>query len=644
MAATVNDVVSTKPGALVPERASDVYGVENWGFGYFHVNDAGNLAVSPSGVRNLSVDLLHVVEQLTDARHSTPFLLRFPQMLEDRVAAVHGAFRKAIQEFEYEGSHLGVYPVKVNQKAEVVETLVESGRRFNYGLEVGSKAELIAGLAQPLSPNAIIVCNGLKDDLFLRMAILSEKLGRRTILVGEDPEELRQSVELGRRLGLKPHLGVRVKLYSRGSGKWEESGGEFAKFGMGAIALVRTLNMLRELGCADRLKMLHFHIGSQITDIRRAKQAFKEAARVYSKVRQMGFDVEYLNVGGGLGVDYDGSKTASEFSVNYSVQEFANDVIYTVGEVCSGEEVPAPIIVTEAGRAMTAYHALLITEVKKVIKPGVEGDYAIETMESEAEPVIELLDIARDINAKTFREDYHDALQQREDLNKLFELGYLDLEEKAKGEWLFWQICRRAIKLSAGMKQRPEEFEDLERLLAAKYVCNFSMFQSLPDFWAFDQLFPIMPIHRLNEVPVERGILCDITCDSDGAVDKFVDIRDEKESLELHALVPGEKYYLAILLIGAYQETLGDLHNLFGEVSEVSVTIDPEGQVEIGELQRGDDVRAVLRYTGYDPDGLRNALSQQLSRRRESGDITADEEHQVMATASMVLDDYTYLG
>jgi arginine decarboxylase len=358
----------------------------------------------------------------------------------------------------------------------------------------------------------------------------------------------------------------------------------------------------------------------------------------------MGFDVEYLNVGGGLGVDYDGSKTASEFSVNYSVQEFANDVIYTVGEVCTGEEVPAPVIVTEAGRAMTAYHAMLITEVKKVIKPGMEVEYSIETMESEAEPVIELLDIARDINAKTFREDYHDALQQREDLNKLFELGYLDLEEKAKGEWLFWQICRRAIKHSAGMKQRPEEFDELERLLAAKYVCNFSMFQSLPDFWAFDQLFPIMPIHRLNEVPVERGILCDITCDSDGSVDKFVDVRDEKESLELHALQPGDKYYLAMLLIGAYQETLGDLHNLFGEVSEVSVTIDPEGQVEVGEFQRGDDVRAVLRYTGYDPEGLRNALAQQLSRRRETGEITADEEHQVMATASMVLDDYTYLG
>ncbi len=644
MASTATDFRSVKPGVLGASSAADVYGVENWGFDYFHINDRGNLAVSPSGASAPSIDVLEVVERLAKQRRATPFLLRFPQILEDRVAAIHGAFRGAIEEFEYEGAHLGVYPVKVNQKAEVVETLVESGRRFDYGLEVGSKAELIAGLAQPLSDGAIIVCNGLKDELFLRTAILAEKLGRRTIVVGEDPSELRQSVELGRRMGIEPHLGIRVKLYSRGSGKWEESGGEFAKFGMGAIALVRTLDMLRELGCASSLRMLHFHIGSQITDIRRAKRAFKEAARVYSKVRQMGFDVEYLNVGGGLGVDYDGSRTASAFSVNYSVQEFANDVIYTVGEVCAAEDVPAPTIITEAGRAMTAHHAMLVTEVKKVIKPGVEGDYSVETMEAQAEPVVELLDIARDINAKTFREDYHDALQQREDLNKLFELGYLSLEEKAKGEWLFWQICRRAVRLSAGMKQRPEELEDLERLLAAKYVCNFSMFQSLPDFWAFDQLFPIMPIHRLDEAPVERGILCDITCDSDGAVDKFVDVRDEKESLELHALREGEKYYLAILLIGAYQETLGDLHNLFGEVSEVTVKISPEGDVAIGEFQQGDDVRAVLQYTGHDIEALRNALERRLGRRREAGEINAEEERQVMAAASAVLDDYTYLG
>lgn len=623
-------------------RAS--YGVENWGFGYFSINDEGHLSVTPTATKSESIDLLKVVEGLAEERCAPPFLLRFPQILEDRLGAIHRAFRKAIRDLEYEGRHLGVYPVKVNQKAEVISSLVDAGRRYHYGLEVGSKAELLAALAAPLSDRALIVCNGLKDDLFLRMAIQAAKLGKRTVIVGEDPSELRSALDLGERLGVEAQVGVRVKLYSRGSGKWEESGGEFAKFGMGAIALVSTLNMIKEMGFANRLKMLHFHIGSQITDIRRAKQAYREAARVYSKVRKMGFDVEYLNVGGGLGVDYDGSKTASEFSVNYSVQEFANDVIYSISEVCVAEDVPPPTIVTEAGRAMTAYHAVLVTDVRKVIKPGVEGNYELETIETESEQVQELIELAKGITSKNFREYYHDALEHREDLNKLFDLGYLELQDKAKGEWLFWHICRSAIKFSYSLKQRPEEFEDLERLLAAKYVCNFSMFQSLPDFWAFDQLFPIMPIHRLHEAPDEHGILCDITCDSDGAVDKFVDIRDVKETLELHSLRPGEAYYLAILLIGAYQETLGDLHNLFGEVSEVSVTVDEKGEVHTGNLQRGDSNREVLAYTGHDPDAIRDSLAQQLQARIESGSISPEEEHQVMATASLALDDYTYLG
>jgi len=634
----------TPRSGVAGEKARSTYGVENWGFGYFSINEEGNLSVTPTGSKTQSIDLLKVVQSLDEDRCVPPFLLRFPQILEDRLGSIHKAFRKAIRDLEYEGRHLGVYPVKVNQKAEVISSLVEAGRRYHYGLEVGSKAELLAALAAPLSDRALIVCNGLKDDLFLRMAIQAQKLGKRTVIVGEDPSEIRSALNLAERLGIQAEVGIRVKLYSRGSGKWEESGGEFAKFGMGTIALVSTLNMLKEMGCSNRLKMLHFHIGSQITDIRRAKQAYKEAARVYSKVRKMGFDVEFLNVGGGLGVDYDGSKTASEFSVNYSVQEFANDVIYSISEVCVAEDVSPPTIVTEAGRAMTAYHAVLVTDVKKVIKPGVEGSYELETLEAESEQVRELIEIAQGINAKNFREYYHDALEHREDLNKLFDLGYLELEDKAKGEWVFWHVCRAAVKFSHSMKQRPEDFEDLERLLAAKYVCNFSMFQSLPDFWAFDQLFPIMPIHRLNEAPDEHGILCDITCDSDGAVDKFVDIRDVKETLELHSLRPGEPYYLAILLIGAYQETLGDMHNLFGEVSEVSVTVDEEGVVEIDNFQRGDSVREVLAYTGHDPDAIRDSLAQQLRVRIEAGDITEEEEHQVMATASLALDDYTYLG
>ena len=644
MAAPQYNVLTVKAGAKAIERITKIYGIENWGFGYFFINDRGHLAVAPSRDRDLSIDVKEVVDDLIHQQHSTPFLLRFPQILDDRLAAIHGAFRQSIEEFDYAGTHLGVFPVKVNQKSEVVRRLVDSGLPYRYGLEVGSKAELISAMAMPLSDDALIVCNGLKDDLYLRSAILAEKVGRKTVIVVEDPDDMSSTIELGEKLGIEPRMGIRVKLYSRGSGKWEESGGEFAKFGMSTIALVRTLEQLRASGRSHLLRMLHFHIGSQITNIKSAKQAVKEAARVYAKVRKMGFDIEYLNVGGGLGVDYDGSKTASEFSVNYSVQEFANDVVYVVKDVCESENVAQPTIVTESGRAMVSYHSMLISDVKKVIAPGRSGLYSLDTITSESEPVLELIDLARGINAKNCREYYHDAIQHREDLNSLFELGYLDLVEKAKGEWLFWKICRQAARLSKSMKQRPEEFNQLDGLLSSKYVCNFSMFQSLPDFWAFDQLFPVMPIHRLNEEPTERGVLCDITCDSDGAVDKFVDVKEVKEALELHRYHEGEPYYLAFLLLGAYQETLGDLHNLFGVVTEVNVTVGSDGRPAVSKLIRGDSVREVIEYTGHDTDEIRDALAQRLSERKEAGRITDDDEHEILATVSRVLDDYTYLA
>jgi len=643
MATPQYEVLAAKTGASAIELVAKTYGINDWGFGYFFINEKGNLAVAPSQDRSRSIDVKAVVDDLIRQQHSTPFLLRFPQILDDRLEALHRAFRNAISEFEYRGNHLGVYPVKVNQKSEVVRRLVDSGRRYDYGLEVGSKAELIAALAMPLAEEALVVCNGLKDDLFLRAALLSEKLGRKTVIVVEDGDDMKLSLALGDKLGITPHMGIRVKLYSRGSGKWEESGGEFAKFGMSTIALVHTLKILREQGKTKLLKMLHFHIGSQITNIKSAKQAVKEAARVYAKVRKMGFDVEYLNVGGGLGVDYDGSKTASEFSVNYSVQEFVNDVVYVIKEVCDGEGVPHPTIVTESGRAMVSYHSLLVSDVKKVVAPGRSSLYSMDTIKSESEPVQELIDLAQAINSKNFREYYHDAIQHREDLNSLFDLGYLDLDEKAKGEWLFWRICRHASRVSRSMKPRPEEFDDLDRLLSSKYLCNFSMFQSMPDFWAFDQLFPIMPIHRLNEIPTERGVLCDITCDSDGSVDKFVDLKDVKEALELHRIEEDEPYYLAFLLLGAYQETLGDLHNLFGVVTEVNVVVGPNGRPLVKKIIRGNSVREVIEYTGHDTAELRDALAKRLAERKQQGKISDDDEHEVLATVARVLDDYTYL-
>lgn len=634
------DIASATSAA---ERVAKIYGVENWGAGYFHVNSRGHLAVAPSGQRLAAIDVYDVIGEIERRQQNLPVLLRFPQILDDRVAKIHEAFRAAAREFDYDGGHTAVFPVKVNQKSEVIKRLLRAGQRYDYGLEVGSKAELLAALALPMSEKAIIVCNGLKDESLLRMAIYAERIGKRAIVVVEGRDDMIEALDVGDRLGIQAQIGIRVKLYSRGSGKWEDSGGEFAKFGMGAVELVASLEELRRRSATGQLRMLHFHIGSQITDIRRGKLAVKEAARVYAKVRKMGFPIQYLNVGGGLGVDYDGSATASEFSVNYSVQEFANDVIYTIGEVCDSEQVPEPVIVTESGRAVTAHHAMLVTRVEKVVSPGQGAAYDVGSMQSQSEPVRELIDMARGINAKNFREYYHDALQQREDLTSLFDLGYLDLEDKAKGEWLFWEVCRRALKLSRSTKPRHEEFEELAIRLASKYVCNYSLFQSMPDSWAFSQLFPILPIHRLNELPTNQGVLCDVTCDSDGSVDRFVDVKDVKEALELHHLSDDEPYYLGILLLGAYQETLGDMHNLFGEVNEVSVVVGDDGRVLIDKTRRGDSVRDVLGYVGFDAVELREAFARQLSHSRALGLLSDDQEHEVLATLSRTLDDYTYL-
>lgn len=626
------------------ESSAKLYGIENWGLGYFFINDDGNLAVAPDKDPSRSIDLYRVVQKFSGTKQSIPTLLRFPQILDDRMSELHKAFNLAIRKFNYESHHIAVYPSKVNQKAGIVKRLVSSGGPHHYGLEVGSKAELAAALAMPLDQNALIVCNGYKDDLFFRAAVLSEKVGKKAIIVVEETEDIFTALRVGAALDVTPHLGIRVRLSSRGSGKWKESGGEFAKFGMSTPELVNTLRVLKQRDQTHTLKMLHFHIGSQITDIQKAKQAFKEAARVYAKAQKMGCTIEYLNVGGGLGVDYDGSRTASEFSTNYSLQEFANDVVYTISEVCANEDVIAPIIVTESGRAMVAHHSLLVTEVRKIITPGSEDLQIENTAKPKAEPVLELIDLARDINIENLHEYYHDAIQQRKDLDSLFELGYLGLEDKAQGEWLFWNICRRAACLSRKMDQRSEEFEELDRLLSSKYVCNFSTFQSLPDSWAFNQLFPVLPIHRLDEIPTERGILCDITCDSDGVVDRFVDIRHTKESLELHAVRENEPYYLGFLLIGAYQETLGDLHNLFGVVTEASVTVDANGEAVTEEIAYGDSVRKVLECSDYDTEHLQKVIAKELSLRKARGVISENDERAMLDTFTQVLADYTYLA
>ena len=630
------------PSSETSELVSKLYGVDNWGGGYFQVNQKGNLSVTPTKNPHLSVDIYDVVSELARRKVGTPILLRFPQILECQVTTLHEAFLTAINEFHYGGGHLGVFPTKVNQKLDVIETLIQSGAKYRYGLEVGSKPELALAVAMTLPPGALIVCNGTKDELFVRSALLCQKLQKPAVIVVEDVEDLKMTLNLAEKLELEALMGIRVKLYTRGSGKWEESGGEVAKFGLNTIQLVKALHYLRDVGRQQDLKMLHFHIGSQITNIKRIKAAVKEAARVFCKVNKMGFHVEYLNVGGGLGVDYDGSRTASECSVNYTIQEFANDVVYTVREVCQSENVPEPIIVTESGRAIAAYHAMLITDVRQAVAPGSASTTLEMVNGAKSEPVRELVDLARDINGKNFMEYYHDALAHREEFIALFDLGFLDIEEKAKGEQLFWDICRKAVKFSKGMKERPEEFEDLEKLLSSKYICNFSLFQSAIDIWALDQLVPIMPIHRLNEIPTEYGTLCDVTCDSDGNIDKFVDVRDTKESLELHSL-NGTPYYIALLLVGAYQEAIGDLHNLFGTVNEVSVVVDESGRFHFRKIVRGEVVRQVISYMGFDVESLLQTLGNQVSRLRQEGLLKDEDEHELLANYSRLLDSYTYL-
>jgi arginine decarboxylase len=622
----------------IPHR---IYGVENWGAGYFGVSEQGCLTVHPTRNPLMGVEIIALLQTLAQRRVPAPFLLRFPQILDTQIKDFHEAFRSSIAEYNYGARHRGVFPMKVNQKRSVVERLVSAGHRYEYGLEVGTKAELAAALTVSMHPNALLVCNGVKDRRYLEWAMHAAKIGKNPLIVMEEVSDLRKIIEVATSLQTKPILGVRVRIFSRGAGKWEESGGETSKFGINTIQLLDCLKLVSDEQLTQQLKMLHFHIGSQITDIRRIKSAIKEAARVYAKVHKMGYPVEFLNVGGGLGVDYDGSRTASDCSVNYSVQEFANDIVYTINEICLSENVPPPTIVTESGRAVVAHHAMFITNVIRTLNPGLGGT-EISPSKVDSEVVREMMDLHKDINPKNFREYYHDALQHREELQSLFNLGYLNLQNRAHGEWLFWEICRKAIKFSRSMKERPEEFADLENILASKYICNFSVFQSSPDTWALDQLFPIIPVTRLNEEPTERATLCDITCDSDGQIDKFVDLRDVKQALELHG-VNSEPYFLAMTLIGAYQESLGMNHNLLGSVNEAHFLVDDAGRPHLDKVIRGESLGHVLSTAGYETQSLLDGFRQAINAVQLQGRTSADERESLMDSFRSTLDSYTYL-
>ncbi|KAA0255491.1 biosynthetic arginine decarboxylase [Acidobacteria bacterium ACD] len=628
-----------------PEKfagAEELYGIDRWGKGYFSISDDGHLVVHPTREAHRGVELKNVVDEVATRGISTPIVVRFPQILEAAVRELNDAFGRAIKEYEYDGVYRGVFPIKVNQKQVVVREIIDAGRKYGYGLEAGSKPELLAALSSDLGPGAIITTNGYKDEAFIRLALHGLKMGKTVVLILEKVSELERILEVAKKRGVKPLIGLRCKLYARGSGKWAKSGGEAAKFGLTTTEVLEAVEILRSRKMLDSLVMIHFHIGSQITDIRRIKDAIKEAGRVYAKLSRSGVDIAYLNLGGGLGVDYDGSKTAFDSSMNYTVQEYANDVVYTIKTICEEEKVPVPTLVTESGRAVTAYHAVLVTNVVDVADR-LEAGKSVEMEGDENHVVRELWDVFKGVTAKNLRESYHDALQYKEELFTLFNLGYVSLEDRSKGEILFWQICEKILRQLRTLKEIPEEFEDLDNLLSDKYVLNFSVFQSIPDAWAIDQLFPILPVHRLRERPAEIGTLADITCDSDGKIEKFIDLRDIKESLPLHGFKRSQPYFIAFCLIGAYQDVLGDLHNLFGEAHEVIVTVDENGRTRIADLLPGETCERVLSYMNYDRQEILEGIWRQLRKAAEKDRIKETEARSIAKDFELVLTHYTYL-
>jgi arginine decarboxylase len=625
------------------DEVVQTYGVENWGAGYFEANRKGHLAVRPAEGDPRSVDVKELIDDLVDQRKlQLPILLRFPQILTNQLKKIHRAFSDASREFNYAGGHFPVFPMKVNPRREVVEEFLREGSKYNFGVECGSKAELYAALSLDQAPESLLICNGFKDEPFINLALMGVQIGKRVVIVVEKLNELKMIIRRSQETGIKPLVGIRAKLYSKGSGKWASSGGESAKFGLTPSEMLECIRLLREFQMIDALKLLHFHIGSQITDIKRVKAAMKEAARVYSKIRQMRVDVEFLDIGGGMGVDYDGSKTTFESSVNYTPQEFANDVIYTIKSVCEDENVPEPNIVTESGRVMSAYHAVFITSIRDEIETFADDQPAVTVTDDDPQVIMELKALYDDITSKNYREYYHDALDHKDELHTQFNLGLISLEDRAKGEVLFWEVCARASKFAQATKLQEEEFDDLKKILASKYLCNFSVFRSTPDHWAIDQLFPIMPIHRLNEEPTDYATFVDITCDSDGHIDKFVDLKDVKEVLELHPFT-GEPYYIAIFLIGAYQEVMGNYHNLFGQPNEAHVIIDTEGRYHIKKLIQGSRVGDMLSYARYDKNQAWENFQRMATTRVINGQMTAEEAETLQKDYENDISRYTYL-
>jgi arginine decarboxylase len=620
--------------------AADLYEVSRWGKGYFSVGGTGNLLVHPDKNPQRSIDLKQLVDRLQMRGIDLPILLRFGEILQYRLKEIHDAFRRAMKDGGYTGEYCCVYPIKVNQQRQVVEEVLRFGRPYRFGIEAGSKPELLAVIA--LTDNDTpIICNGFKDSEFIETAMLAQKIGRQIMPVVERFTELEQILAHAEKLGVRPQIGMRVKLATRGSGRWQASGGFRSKFGLTAGELMEGLDLLAEKRMADCFQLLHFHQGSQITNIRHIKTALNEAARVYVELVKRGAGLRYLDVGGGLGVDYDGSQTNFESSVNYSLQEYANDVVSHVQNVCDDAGVEHPTIITESGRAVVAYHSLLVFSVLGVSEQNGQGEIPLPPADAE-QPVLDLQETYQSLNVRNLLESYHDAQQSLDTAMNLFASGYLPLKQRIIVEHLYWAICRKVCKLSRQLEYVPEEIEALSSSLCDTYFCNFSLFQSIPDSWAIKQLFPVMPIHRLQERPDRAAVLGDVTCDSDGKIDQFIDRRDVKRTLPLHAW-RNEPYYLGAFLIGAYQEILGDLHNLFGDTNAVHVSTDERGEVVVDAVIKGDTVGEVLDYVEFEPDELAKQLRAAIEQAVREGRISDGQAGRFLRFYEEGLDGYTYL-
>jgi arginine decarboxylase len=619
--------------------ASELYDVASWGKGYFSVGSNGHLWVHPNKEPTRGIDLRELVEKLELRGIYLPILIRFAEILKHRLAELHQAFDNSIAEHGYKGSYCCVYPIKVNQQRQVVEEVLKYGRPYHFGLEAGSKPELLAVLA--IADNETpIICNGFKDDEYIEMVMLAKKIGRRIIPVVEKYTELDLILKHSQRVGVRPVIGLRLKLASKGSGRWKSSGGYRSKFGLTVSEALQALDQMKAAGMEDCLELLHFHLGSQITNIRQIKAAVNEAARIYVELKRAGAGLKYLDVGGGLGIDYDGSQTDFESSVNYTLQEYSNDVVYHIQNVCEEADVPHPTIISESGRAIAAYHSVLVFNVLGV--SGFGDDSVAPVPEDAEQPLIDLQETYRSLSSKNLLESFHDAQQALDSALNLFNLGYLPLAQRSQAENLYWGICRRILKMAKELEFFPEELEGLDGMLSDTYFCNFSLFQSVPDSWAVKQLFPIMPIHRLNEMPSRAAILGDISCDSDGKIDQFIDRRDVKKTLPLHPF-NGEPYVLGAFLVGAYQEILGDLHNLFGDTNAVHVSLGDNGDVILDTVIRGDTVREVLDYVQFSAKTLLEEFRRDVESALREGRIGYEESGRLLRFYEEGLNGYTYL-